>query len=107
MGVHNIEKTADFDQALKDHKVVVMDAYATWCGPCKVIAPKLVEFSDAYTDAHFVKVDVDKLPDIAQKYGVKAMPTFFIFKDGEKVAEVVGADPKRLEAVIKDHAVVA
>ena len=74
---------------------------ATWCGPCKVIAPKIVEMSKVYPDARFYKLDVDELPDVAQELGVRAMPTFFVFKNGEKVGEVVGANEKSLDALVK------
>lgn len=59
-------------------------------------------FSDTFTNAHFVKIDVDEVPDVAQELGIRAMPTFVIFKDGEKVQEVVGANPKALEAAIQE-----
>ncbi len=55
-----------------------------------------------YKKAHFVKVDVDEVPDLAQELGIRAMPTFVIFKNGEKVSEVVGANPVALEAAIAD-----
>jgi thioredoxin 1 len=58
-------------------------------------------FSDDFPDAHFVKVDVDEVPDVAQELGIRAMPTFLIFKDGEKAAEIVGANPKALLAAIQ------
>ena len=115
----------EFQSALADHDIVVMDAFATWCGPCKTIAPTLVKFvspspfpesslfhelaeangmhrySDTYTNAHFIKVDVDDVPDVAQELGVRAMPTFIIFKGGEKVGEVVGMNPPALQAAIE------
>jgi thioredoxin 1 len=59
-------------------------------------------FSDDFPDAHFVKLDVDEVPDVAQELGIRAMPTFFIFKDGEKVQEIVGANSKALLAGIKE-----
>ena len=62
-------------------------------------------FSEEYTKARFYKVDVDELPDVAQELGVRAMPTFIFFKDGEKVKSVVGADPAALENTIKALAV--
>ncbi|KAL9054229.1 MAG: hypothetical protein Q9162_004262 [Coniocarpon cinnabarinum] len=102
-GVHNVGSKADFDQALKDNQVVVVDFFATWCGPCKVVAPKVVEMSnsDSYKEkARFLKIDVDEVPDVAQEYSVKAMPTFMVFKDGEKVQEVVGANVKALENAV-------
>ncbi len=59
--------------------------------------------SDEYPTARFYKLDVDNVPDVAQELGIRAMPTFVLFKDGEKVGEVVGANPKALEAAIKSH----
>jgi len=103
MGVHNITSKADFDTALKEHKVVVMDAFATWCGPCKIIAPTVVKFSETYPNAHFIKVDVDDVPDVAEKLGIRAMPTFLVFENGQEVKKVVGADPTKLEAAIQAH----
>jgi thioredoxin 1 len=58
-------------------------------------------FSNTYPDARFYKIDVDEVPDVAQELGIRAMPTFLLFKGGDKVAEVVGANPKALEAAIK------
>ncbi|KAG4419033.1 hypothetical protein IFR04_007809 [Cadophora malorum] len=92
---------ADFAAALKDNKIVVLDCFATWCGPCKVIAPQVVKFSDEFPNAHFAKLDVDEVPDVAQELGIRAMPTFLIFKDGEKVKEVVGANPNALKSAIE------
>lgn len=57
--------------------------------------------SDEFTGAHFVKLDVDEVPDVAQELGIRAMPTFIIFKGGEKIAEVVGANPKALVAAVE------
>lgn len=82
---------------------MVLDCFATWCGPCKVIAPQVVKMSDTYPDARFYKIDVDEVPDVAQELGIRAMPTFVLFKDGEKVTEVVGANPQALEAAVKQN----
>ena len=76
---------------------------ATWCGPCKVIAPQIVKMSEAFPSVRFYKLDVDDVPDVAQELGVRAMPTFFVFKNGEKVNEVVGANQKSLEAMVKSE----
>ncbi|EUC45458.1 hypothetical protein COCMIDRAFT_95543 [Bipolaris oryzae ATCC 44560] len=101
-GVHNLSSKADFDAALNDKEtLLVLDCFATWCGPCKVIAPQVVKFSKEYPTARFYKLDVDDVPDVAQELGIRAMPTFLLFKGGDKVAEVVGANPKALEAAIK------
>ncbi|KAF2723891.1 thioredoxin-domain-containing protein [Polychaeton citri CBS 116435] len=104
-GVHNLSSKADFDEALNEKgSLMVLDCFATWCGPCKIIAPKVVGFSKSYSNARFFKLDVDEVPEVAQELSVRAMPTFLLFKDGQKVAEVVGANPVALEAAIKQHA---
>jgi len=103
-GVHNLASKADWDKALEaKDTLVVLDCFATWCGPCKVIAPQVVKFSNTYPTARFYKLDVDEVPDVAQELGIRAMPTFLLFKNGDKVAEVVGANPKALEAAIKSN----
>jgi thioredoxin 1 len=61
----------------------------------------LFRFSDEYPSAHFIKLDVDEVPDVAQELGIRAMPTFIVFKNGEKVSEVVGANPQALKAAIE------
>lgn len=76
---------------------------ATWCGPCKVIAPKIVDLAKKYTNVKFYKLDVDEVPDVAQELGVRAMPTFLIFKNGEKVDEVVGANERAVVAAIEKY----
>jgi thioredoxin 1 len=68
-----------------------------------VIAPTIVQFSDQFGDANFFKVDVDEVPDVAQELGIRAMPTFIFFKDGEKVDEVVGANPAAIKAAIENN----
>eukprot|EP01111_Echinosteliopsis_oligospora_P011675 TRINITY_DN3909_c0_g1_i1.p1 TRINITY_DN3909_c0_g1~~TRINITY_DN3909_c0_g1_i1.p1 ORF type:complete len:103 (-),score=24.75 TRINITY_DN3909_c0_g1_i1:99-407(-) len=81
--------------------VVVVDFFAEWCGPCKAIAPKVAEFEKQYKDVKFYKVDVDESGDIAQQYNITCMPTFLVFKGGNQVSELKGANPKGLEDLIK------
>lgn len=69
-----------------------------------MIAPKFEAFSNTYTKAYFIKIDVDEVPEVAEKAEIRAMPTFQIYKNGEKVEEVVGADPTKLESAIKKWA---
>ncbi|PGH01858.1 thioredoxin [Helicocarpus griseus UAMH5409] len=113
MVVHNLQDRTSFNNAVNTTTaaasgtktpLIVIDCFATWCGPCKMIAPKLVEFSESYPNVGFYKVDVDECPDVAQELGVRAMPTFVFFKDGQKVDEVLGAVPPAIEAAIKKHA---
>ncbi|KAM3424190.1 hypothetical protein BST61_g11269 [Cercospora zeina] len=102
--VHNVKAKADFDVLVADKdKLSVIDCYATWCGPCKVIAPQVSKLADEFNNATFYKLDVDELPDVAQELGVRAMPTFYLFKNGEKVKEVVGANLNALRAAIQEH----
>merc|ERR1712150_246869 len=106
-GVKTVETAEDFKKELADagDKLVVVDFFATWCGPCKMIAPKLKEMSEKeYADSViFLSVDVDDCEEVAESQGVSAMPTFKFFKKGEVVAEVVGAsEPKIREAIEKN-----
>ncbi|KAJ5131426.1 Thioredoxin [Penicillium bovifimosum] len=102
MPVIEITSKADFmDKILGSEEPVILDCYAEWCGPCKVIAPKIEEWSNVYSKVKFYKVDVDKLDDVAQELGVRAMPTFVLFKGGQKVTEVVGARLPAIEQGIK------
>lgn len=89
---------------MSESGISVVDYFATWCGPCKVIAPKVIELSNnTFPDVRFYKVDVDELSDVAREQGVRAMPTFLIYKDGKKVGQgVVGANAKELEKEINE-----
>lgn len=82
-------------------KLIVVDFHATWCRPCKAIAPKVVEMAQANTDMCFAKVDVDELEDLAEKYSVEAMPTFIFLRDGSKVGEFIGANADKLAAQLQ------
>lgn len=102
-GVNELYSKSSFNTSLESERLIVLDCFATWCGPCKVIAPEVAKFSEseAYKEkVEFYKVDVDKVPDLAQELNVRAMPTFMLFKGGEKVGEVVGADPRALKNAI-------
>ncbi len=66
-------------------KLVVVDFYATWCGPCKMISPKIEEMEAEMKNVVFLKVDVDESEDAAQEYGISAMPTFILIKNKNKV----------------------
>ena len=80
-----------FDELLKGGKPVVCDFFATWCGPCKMLAPVIDAMSEKYGDkAVFVKVDIDKNPELAARFGIMSIPLVAVFKNGEEAAKSVG-----------------
>lgn len=103
--VYQVTDMEDFNKQLAaaGGKLVVIDFYATWCGPCKVIAPKVVAMSETMKDVVFLKVDVDECEDISEKYKVTAMPTFIFLKKGEQVAEMKGANNDQLVKLVDQH----
>ena len=92
MGVQELTESAQFKQSLLQAgtKSVFVDFFATWCGPCKAVAPKYEELSNAYPQAVFLKIDVDELNEISEEQGVTAMPTFMCFKNNKKQEELKG-----------------
>ena len=86
----------DFDEkVLNSDLPVLVDFWADWCGPCKMIAPIVEELSQEYDGKlDFAKLDVDSSPNIAMTYGVRSIPTLLIFKEGKPVDQIVGAVPK-------------
>ena len=78
---------------IKDGKVLV-DFYAEWCGPCKMIAPILEEISNERDDIKIVKVNTDEFESLAQKYGIMSIPTMILFVDGKEQAKSIGFIPK-------------
>lgn len=94
--------TAEFDAAVASGKTVV-DFYASWCGPCKMMAPVLEAASGEYKDIRFVKVDVDKSAELAMRYKIMSVPTLMIFKDGEETQKSIGAiSGEELAKLLKD-----
>ncbi|KAJ8143479.1 hypothetical protein OXX80_001145 [Metschnikowia pulcherrima] len=102
--VATITSTSEFQEALKHDGLVVVDFFATWCGPCKMIAPMVDKFATQYANAKFIKIDVDQLQEIAQEYEVSSMPTFLFFKDGKVIHKVIGANPAALKQGLTSHA---
>ncbi len=88
--------TNSFDeQVLKTNKPVLVDFWAEWCGPCKALTPVLEEIAtELGEEASVVKVNVDENSDLAQKYGIRGIPTLIFFKDGEVKSTLVGNQPK-------------
>lgn len=79
----------EFKEVIKEGKVVV-DLFATWCGPCKMLSPILDEISEEITTTKFFKVDVDDNEDIAREYNVMSIPTILVFENGNLINTIVG-----------------
>lgn len=101
--VKEVESKEELNEGLKYEGLVVVDFFATWCGPCKFIAPILEDISNENPTVKFYKVDVDKLNEIAVEYTVTMMPTFVLLKLGKEVDRIRGADEKELRAKIAEH----
>lgn len=96
--VKTIELTdANFDlEVLKSDKPVLIDFWAVWCGPCKMIAPVVEELANEYDGKLKVgKLDVDNNPEVSMKFGIRSIPTLMVFKGGKVVEQIIGAVPKR------------
>jgi thioredoxin 1 len=83
------------DAMIKEHSMLVIDCYADWCGPCRMIAPFVVELAGEYSGkVSFGKIDVDQSPGISRQYSISSIPTLLFFKNGKLVDRVIGALPK-------------
>ena len=80
--------------AEKEKKMIFIDFYTTWCGPCKMMGPVVEEISGELDDVKVCKINIDEEMEVAQRYGVMSIPTFIAFKNGEMTGKQVGAVPK-------------
>jgi thioredoxin 1 len=85
-----IESKEEYSEVLNSNEYVFVDFYADWCGPCKMVGPVVEKLSQSNTDVHFVKVNVDHVPEVAQMYGIMSIPTLIVLKNGEPVSKQVG-----------------
>ena len=96
MGVGKVSDTNFDAEVLKSKEPVVVDFWAEWCGPCKMIAPALEEIAGSLNGkVKIVKLNVDENPATAQKYGIMSIPTLMLFKNGELASRQVGAAPRQ------------
>ena len=107
MGKPTAVTDADFASAVEGQQgLTIVDFWATWCGPCRMIAPILEQLVDEYAGRVTVaKLDVDANPKAAARFGVRSIPTLLFFRDGKLVDQVIGAVPKAaIEAKLQQHA---
>merc|ERR1711893_319399 len=104
--VKKLANMAEFNSELESagSKLVVIDFFAEWCGPCKMIAPKIEELASEKAAVVFVKVDVDENEEAALQYNISAMPTFILMKNKQKVDEMMGANYEKLKELVEKHA---
>lgn len=93
----------NFDEFI-ENDIAVVDFWATWCGPCRMLAPIIDDVAEKFTSVKFGKVDVDNAPELAKKYKIVSIPNVCIFKNGELVDRIVGlCDEDELTETIKKH----
>ncbi|ASP27892.1 thioredoxin [Spiroplasma corruscae] len=90
MDIKHVKSIEELDNLLKNNKSVVVDFFADWCGPCKMLAPIFEQVSGEVVDTQFVKVNVDEASELANQYGVRSIPTVISFKDGNLAKQNTG-----------------
>lgn len=85
----------NLDQILKDNEKVLIDFYADWCGPCRMLSPIVEEIKKERSDVKVIKINVDENPQLAGSYGVRSIPTLVYIKDGKLVNQMIGVRPKK------------
>ncbi|MBQ6996961.1 MAG: thioredoxin [Oscillospiraceae bacterium] len=99
MSIHYINKNNFEAEVLNADKVVLLDFFAQWCGPCKMIAPALEEIAAENEHIKVCKIDVDSDPDLARQFKVNSIPLLVVMKDGKIITQSLGAKPK--DAILK------
>jgi len=101
--VHQVASSTDLKTKLAEagSNLVVIDFFATWCGPCKMISPKVEELAKENPDVVFLKVDIDECDDIATEYEVQSMPTFIFIKNSAKIDGFSGANYEKLKETVQ------
>ncbi|XP_058785395.1 thioredoxin H-type-like [Vicia villosa] len=108
IGVHSVDAWKEqLEKGNASKKLIVVDFTASWCGPCRFIAPILAEIAKKLPEVIFLKVDVDELKTVSEEWGIEAMPTFLFLKEGKLVDKVVGAKKEELQLTISKHATAA
>ena len=102
MSIINLTKDSYHNEVMETEKVVVIDFWATWCGPCKMMAPVVEEVAKDYPDVKVCKVNVDEEPELSNAFKIVSIPTIVVIKNVEIIDSVVGYRPKEdIEKIIK------
>lgn len=101
--VKQVNSVDEFQELISTPNLVVADFFATWCGPCMNFAPKFETLSKEYSNATFVKIDISEVPELQTRYSIASIPAFKLFKDGNVIAEVVGANAINLRNAIEKN----
>ena len=94
MSVKHVTKETFAQEVLQSEKPVLLDFWASWCGPCRMVGPILDEIAEERTDISVCKVNVDEQPELASRYNIMSIPTLMVFRGGEIVNQAQGAMPK-------------
>ena len=105
MPVAEITLRSELDDLIESNPntLLILDFYATWCGPCKRVMPGFLKMAEEYENVYFVKVDVDEADDLSEEYEIAATPTFVYVKDGETLEVYNGTDEEQLKSLIEEH----
>uniref|UniRef100_A0A1B6GKE4 Thioredoxin n=1 Tax=Cuerna arida TaxID=1464854 RepID=A0A1B6GKE4_9HEMI len=103
--VHHVKDEKDLEAKLKEagNNLIVIDFFATWCGPCKMIAPQIETMAEEFQDVMFLKVDVDECEGIAAFYEITSMPTFVFIKNNKKLEAFAGANAEKLKETVNKY----
>lgn len=94
----------DFDQVLKEHRVVLVDFWAVWCGPCRAMNPVIERIEQEFPDIFVGKIDVEEERELAARFKLASIPTLKLFVDGQEIATAMGAKPfEKIAAWLIDH----
>lgn len=101
VNIQSIVRLSDFKTLVDSGAAIIVDFYASWCGPCKLLAPRLETLAKQHKNVTFVKVDVDHAPELSEEYQVSAMPTVMGFHAGKRVDLIVGFNNTKITELVQ------